>query len=691
MLISVSKQCYRNSKKESVYLNSTKQPKRRNLELKKKLVIEDIMFTFISCIGYSVGYIIPKSYGMNDFISMVICFALGMAIDSFVNKILYSRFLQENNRNKYIAFAGMLLIYMIALCLVEFFFSHSLLADLRDYLAYIIAIPVISFCVTYCIKVYKRKKIVKKYGNGDSGFIIDKKATDKLKNMTDENKFYSNYDGKNPVVTVGTGSYIGKKDKKGVSFLGIPYAKAERWKKAVQLETSTEYYEAYYFGNSEVQPDSSHNILSEVPQDENCLNLNIWTSKLEPKAQKPVFVYFHGGDGRYGGTANPLYHLENIAKAIPDAVFVSVNYRFGVFGVIDFSATNLEGIDAYKDTTALSLLDQVEALKWIRDNISAFGGDPENITVAGDSAGGSDICLLSVMKEAKGLFKRAFIMCASTIDTPDRNDKASLLGEKLIEEFDVKNVSDLENITPKQLRDFSTKYYDLIELSPRNGLYVTKDVEKAYLDGAAADIEFIFGVAADDVSAWEGMLADEIAFDEIVKEYFEFFTREMGPANEDKINALIRNYKQTGLSDSEAKKEMLADFQYKASILHDCSLLAKGGSKVRCFYWDVKSDVEKLTANAVSMVTAILGNMNVAEQMGYIHEKSITEIINALINKYIHGDKVALYNNEIKGVKKLDWDEFDAEKWSVLHIKRGTAKMSDTVFSENIKQLEKLI
>lgn len=649
------------------------------------------MFAFISCIGYSIGYIIPKSCGMNDFISIIICFALGMAIDSVVNKILYSRFLQENNRNKYIVFAGMLLIYIIALFLVEILFSHSLLADLRDYLVSIIAIPIISFCVSYCVRVIKRNKILKKYGNGDSGFIIDKKAVDELKNMTGENKAYSNYAGKDPVVKVDTGSYIGKKEKNGVCFRGIPYAKAERWKKAVQLEASTEYYETYYFGNSEIQPDSSHNILSEAPQDENCLNLNIWTSKLEQEAKKPVLVYFHGGDGRYGGTANPLYHLESIAKAIPDAVFISVNYRFGIFGVIDFSTTNLEGIDEYEDTTALSLLDQVEALKWIRENISAFGGDPGNITVAGDSAGGSDICLLSVMKEAKGLFKRAIIMCASTIDTPDRNDKASLLGAKIIEEFDIKKVSDLKNITSKQLKDFSTKYYDLIELPPRNGLYITKDVEKEYLDGAAADIEFIFGIAADDVSAWESMLADEVAFDEIVKEYFEFFTKEMGSTNEDVINALVNKYRESGLSDLEAKKEMLADFQYKSCILHDCSLLAKGGSKVRCFYWDVKGDIEKLTANAVSMVTAILGNTNIAEQMGYIHEESITEIINALISKYIHGDQVALYNNEIKGVTKLNWDEFDADKWNALHIKRDTVKMSDNVFSESVKQLEKLI
>ena len=667
------------------------QKEKRGLVLKKLIIIEDIMFTFISCVAYSVGYIIPKSFGINDVISIIICFAFGMAVDAVINKILYSKFVQENNTNKYCVFAGIILFYALSLWLVDLFYSHSLWADLRDYLLFIIAIPIIGFCGTYCVRKYKRKKLLEKYGSGDSGFIIDKKAEDELKKKIGENKTYSNYEGKDPVVKVSTGSYIGKKDKKGVSFLGIPYAKAERFKKAMQLEASNEYHEAYYFGGSEVQPDSSHNILSKLPQDENCLNLNVWTAKLEPQAKKPVIVYFHGGDGRYGGTANPLYHLENIAKAVPDAVFVSVNYRFGVFGVIDFSTTNIEGADEYKDTTALSLLDQVEALKWIRDNVSAFGGDPENITVAGDSAGGSDICLLSVMKEAKGLFKRAFIMCASTVDTPDRNDKASLLGEKLIEEFGVKNVSDLKNITSEQLRDFSAKYYELIELPPRNGLYITKDVEKAYLDGEASDIEFVFGVAADDVSAWEGMLTDEVAFDEIVKAYFEFFINEMGSENEDTINAIVSKYKQTGLSDLEAKKEMLADFQYKACLLHDCSLLARGGSKVRCFYWDVKSEVEKLTANAVSMVTAILGNMNIAEQMGYIHEKSITEITNALINKYIHGEEMALYNNEIKGVAKLDWDEFDADKWSVLHIKHDKANMSDTVFSENVRKLEKLL
>lgn len=383
-----------------------------------------------------------------------------------------------------------------------------------------------------------------------------------------------------------------------------------------------------------------------------------------------------------------MYHLENLAKAIPDSVCVSINYRFGVFGVIDFRSSGCADADEYNKSTALSLLDQMEALKWIKANIASFGGDAENITVAGDTAGGSCILLLSAMKEAKDLFKRALIMCASTNDTPINDEPAAALGKELVEEFHADSISVMKTAAAEKLRDFITRNYDLLELSPRDGRLVPQDVENAYLNGAASDVEFVFGIAADDASGWQAMLAGEIPSDEVVETYFEILNNFIGA---EKADTFLRKYKQPEMSVTDAKRALLTDFFYKAAVLHDCRTLTRGGSKVRCFYWDVKGDIEKLTANSASMVTAILGNSKIAEQMGYLNDQSITEIMQAFVGKFIHGQSLSFFKNELKGFPEINWKELNADKVSVLYINKDTIRMTDDVFSENVRDLEEMM
>lgn len=660
--------------------------------MKKLITIDAIMAALIGGLGYGIGYMIPELWGFNAIICFIICMVVGMVVDGIVDKILYNSFVQSNTRNKCYVFVGILIFFLIVYFGVERIFGKSLLDEVNEEIAFVTVIPAIGFCISYCVRYIKKYRLSKKYGSGEGGFVIDQKSIESIKALQGENRKLSEYSGKDPVAKAVSGTYIGKKDNKGVRFLGINYAKAERFKRAVQAEDSDDIFEAYYFGSSVIQPDNSHNVLAGLKQDDDCLNLNIWTAKYTPEEKKPVVVYFHGGDGRYGGCANPLYYLDNIAKGISNAVFVSVNYRFGVLGVVDFSKTDAPDKDNYKDSTALSLFDQIEALKWIKKNIAAFGGDPDHITLVGDSAGGSDICLLAAAKEAKGLFKRALILCASTNDTPPAGDiRASMLGEKLLEEFHAKSVAELKKLTSEQLKDFSAKYYNLIELPPRNGVLIPMDLKKEYLGGVASDIEFIFGIADDDVSGWEAMLTGDVSFDAMVESYYEDFKNYVGVDKLDKLDELLQAYKKVEKNDIAAKKALMADYSFKACILQDCRTLAMGGSKVRCFFWNVNGDIEKLTANAVSMITSILGNMGIAEQMGYIHDKNITEIMQALLGKYFSGEPVELFNNEINGVSQIIWEEYEPEMECVLHVQKNKIEMAQHLFSDNIYAIEKIV
>ena len=653
--------------------------------------MDTVVASLFGAIGYGGTYFLATYYGLNMLLSTVICMVVGTVFDRIADKLIFNSTVQHSKGKKYAVYGGFILIFMAAYYVLIKVYAHSLFADLGLQLTFVIGIPLISFFVSLGIRYLKKLRLLKKYGSGEHGFLFDQEAADAMKALNGENRELSEYTGKDPVVRTVTGFYVGKKDKNGIRFLGIPYATAKRWKKPVPVDASDKFYEAYYFGNSEIQPESSHNALTHFKQGEDCLNLNIWAAKLEPEADKPVLVYIHGGDGRYGGSASPVWHLENIAKAIPDAVFVSINYRLGLFGVIDFASSGCPDEEEYAESTGLSLLDQLEALRWIKTNISSFGGDPENITLAGDSTGGSCICMLAATKSAKGLFQRALILGASSQDTPADDEKAAFLGKKLLEEFHAGSIAELKTVTAEQLRDFSKRYYNLLETPPRDGRVVPQNISQAYRNGAASDIEFIFGFAADDISTWQAMLAGEVSFDDLMETYYENFRNLVGTEKENKLDALLQKYMQPGMSVTDAKKSLLADLQYKANVLHDCRTLSAAGNLVRCFCWDVSGDIEKLTANTASMVTAILGNFEIAEQMGYLHDKGLTEIMQAIVNRFIHGQKPEFFNNELKGVSEIVWNEFDVDRNCVLHIQKDTINMTDNAFSDNVCELEKLI
>jgi para-nitrobenzyl esterase len=139
---------------------------------------------------------------------------------------------------------------------------------------------------------------------------------------------------------------------------------------------------------------------------EDCLVLNVWTRGVNDSGKRPVMVWLHGGGFSYGaGDSNPCYNGASLARK-EDVILVSVNHRLGVFGYL-----YLEEIagEKYAGSGNAGMLDLVAALEWIRDNIEAFGGDPGNVTIFGQSGGGQKVNILMAMPAAKGLFHRAIV------------------------------------------------------------------------------------------------------------------------------------------------------------------------------------------------------------------------------------------------------------------------------------------
>ena len=149
---------------------------------------------------------------------------------------------------------------------------------------------------------------------------------------------------------------------------------------------------------------------------EDCLVLNVWTPRVGDGASRPVLVWLHGGGMAVGSASWPLYDFTNLARN-NDVVVVGINHRLGVLGFLDVSHLG----DEFADSGNVGMLDIVAALEWVRDNIAQFGGDPSNVTIFGESGGGSKVTCLLGMPSAQGLFRSACAMSGALLEahTPE--------------------------------------------------------------------------------------------------------------------------------------------------------------------------------------------------------------------------------------------------------------------------------
>lgn len=143
--------------------------------------------------------------------------------------------------------------------------------------------------------------------------------------------------------------------------------------------------------------------MQDEPQSEDCLYLNVWTAARSAEERRPVMVWFHGGASIEGSGSLPSFHGETLARK--GVVLVTINYRLGVLGYFAHPALSAES--EHHVSGNYGLLDQIASLRWVRDNIAAFGGDPNNVTIFGQSAGSAGVFAAMVSPLAKGLFQRA--------------------------------------------------------------------------------------------------------------------------------------------------------------------------------------------------------------------------------------------------------------------------------------------
>jgi len=264
-----------------------------------------------------------------------------------------------------------------------------------------------------------------------------------------------------PVVQVKGGKLRGFVNGRTYTFLGVPYAEADRFELPKPVAPWDDVKSAQAWGPicpipAMTEPGSDEFVFPHRYwlQNEHCQFLNVWTQSLDPGAKRPVMVWMHGGGFTNGSSMESYaYDGKNLSE-FGDVVTVSMNHRLNIIGTLDLSAYGSE----YENSRYTGTADLVTALQWVQDNIEAFGGDPDNVTIFGQSGGGSKVCRMMVTPAAEGLFHRVVAQSGGSFN-PDSDPAEDIRIQQMIAAATLNNL----NLNGNQIDELkAVPYADLL-------------------------------------------------------------------------------------------------------------------------------------------------------------------------------------------------------------------------------------
>ena len=323
----------------------------------------------------------------------------------------------------------------------------------------------------------------------------------------------------NPVLSIEGGKVQGVvcDSTDVIAYKGIPYAAAPvgelRWKKPQPVVPWDTVLIANNFRNASMQAAHDPNdgaygtefFATDAPFSEDCLYLNVWTPRSaagNAAAKLPVAMWIHGGAYTGGWGFEP--EMDGEAWAERGVILVTINYRLGVFGYLNHPLLTAEGGG---HSGNYGTYDQAAALAWIKNNIAQFGGDPDNITVFGQSAGAASVKNMVISPLTKGMVKRAIIQSIGGISSMLSGDEPqAALDAKAKARYDAVGLSTLEQLRAASWEDLTkaagNAWVDTTAISFRphtDGVLLTEDFNTAAFGNTLADVPYMIGSCGDDM------------------------------------------------------------------------------------------------------------------------------------------------------------------------------------------------
>ena len=592
--------------------------------MKKLFTIDDFMVAFISALGYGFGETIAKLSGWPEILCGAASFVLGVGLEELITKIVFSKAVQKNVANRVFTYAAILLVFLLGQYASIRWMGVSLIKYLQEEFVFVVGLPILGLIVNLLIRGWRVRQIRKRYGDGSEGYVFD--VTDKdLEEVNRQNGAVQGEYDADCAVRTRTGVYVGEKYKEALIFAGIPYAKPPvgelRWKAPEALPSSDEVFEARNFGASAIQVEHKGSIVRHHRQSEDCLTLNIAVGTEKAEAKKPVLVLFHHGDFTSGGAVDPLLYGNN---------YVSAHLNLG-------------------------LLDQIAALEWIRENIGAFGGDPERVTLLGFESGATCICLLAASERAKGLFQRAFVVSGSPDAAYDTPENSRALASALLKETNASTMAELMQLDTDTLKDAAQRLWMNMCAPTCDGTLIPADVYRAYRDGAASGIEFVVGIINGEVRAFRASFGSK-NYEDALNAAVDELQNGMDDSIAEEVQTYLRAQTASS-SELEARSKLVGQWM-ALGIYRIATTLSQGGNKVHLMFWDEKALIENLGSGTADVLATLLGNGEALQMYGSVMNEDVSAMLQALLEKFVSGDALQLYRNEIKGIDSFDWKAF---------------------------------
>ena len=407
------------------------------------------------------------------------------------------------------------------------------------------------------------------------------------------------------------GTFVGKTREGVTAFRGIPFAEppvgALRWREPVSAAPNAGVFEAYHNGPSPIQTELASERASLYHQSEDCLYLNVWTADGYRGRDRAVMVFIHGGAFGWGDTADPLYDGHNFVKAHPEIVLVTIAYRIGILGFMDF--TGVPGGEAYASSGNLGLLDQICALRYIRDNIRAFGGDPAKVTIFGESAGGGSVSLLPLIPAAKGLFARVIAESGSVALTYSRQECADLT-KRLLRETKARKMDDLTAMSEEAIRKVNEKLNLYNNFPERDGVVIPEDLYGAYERGETHPADMMIGTNADELRYWILDLGSVRQYRQMSGVMLADTLRRLSAADRRRAEAFL--LLQPGNSSADRPwqiTEFYNELLFRLPAIRQAQAFAAHGNAVYMYYWKYPSALPGLGACHAVELAYVFNNL----------------------------------------------------------------------------------
>jgi para-nitrobenzyl esterase len=470
-----------------------------------------------------------------------------------------------------------------------------------------------------------------------------------------------NYD-KSLAVKCINGTFVGKRTGDVIAHKGIPFVGQQpvgelRWKAPVDVVPDDGVYEAYYNGKSPCQDEGVSQRASLYPQGEDCLYLNVWRAA-DGAVNKPVMVWIHGGAFEIGGTVEPREEGTNFIQENPDVILVSVEYRLNVFGFLHLSHLP-DGAD-YPDAQNLGLMDQLMALKWVHENIAAFDGNPDNVTIFGESAGAGSVTLLPLVKGSQQYFKRVIAESGAPVFTRSTEEAIACTNE-LMAQLGCSTVADLQKVEVSKLVAVADGLLGLRTWAERDGNFLPLDPYEAYANGAAKDIDLMHGCNKDEMNyfVWGfGSDWNEWAADRKAKKMAQMTDEE---------KALVESFCNDIKGEPyEYTSRLFDQLVFIAPLFRLSENQTKAGGKTYNYFFTVESSVPLMKCGHAVELSTVFNHPEQTFVTGRTFNETFSKTMRRMWVQFAKTGNPSLSASESPDGKAKEWPLYDLENKQLM-------------------------